>query len=817
MSFNSIPNVKNNYIILTKNIINSSNIGNLLYIKENIIQDSNDLTSIFANVNNNNIDNKNRIILSGKIDTTSCCLITQNNIKNNMKFIFDASTNSNGKILFTKNLNIADNGINYLFKDLNNTYFENNTSNNINNINNIITNNRYIYHLNYYVSKSDIYKINISNYLYKYISEITSNGNIPITNNDIDYNTLGFKIINISNDFYFINTTIDSSSIINFNSNNFNKVLIDNIYNTPTIGLITPDTSLNILQNNTDYSIHRNMWSYNKFTLDFKHNNYYEFNVLYDFSSSNTTLVNYSSLNLNNNIIKTFLIKTNNFNTLQNIKKNSKIVFGSRKIIINNVKVLDRNSNLYSKDLSFNNSTKNLATDFSNLILLGLGNQVTGITQSNIYRHVHLTNDNSIMLFQKDVNTSTINNYNNFITLRPNLNKNYLLDISLNYTNYSNDINYDNSNYNINNTIKFNSILYYIRELQTSKVFNINFNNFFNAITNNYFKNSFNNLARLNDIDYNIYSASPATVNGAINIKFKNFNKDPSIKLNNINDLLKKLIPLNADQGYDLRFNYSQIFNLNNNLDIIVSLETLNLTRNSEFDFTLLNFYSFKVENYFRTSGGSDFTNVDCIYIYHDPINDPDPKYRYPNNNIEIKFDNDIDTLTKAIEQYRGTGARTSTTNAAFIPSQNGSNLSRKMIQGIIGLNNIPKLLSIEPYDKTFIDGRGFINQYQISDICITSNCDKIAAKQNAIKHESAKNSRTFISNSLKKQNFANIVKSKVRNKFSQECIRNLQSTNLSTNNVININVSADPYCNNVVKYTPLVMFNTGKGRYIGS
>ena len=138
MSFNSIPNVKNNYIILTKNIINSSNIGNLLYIKENIIQDSNDLTSIFANVNNNNIDNKNRIILSGKIDTTSCCLITQNNIKNNMKFIFDASTNSNGKILFTKNLNIADNGINYLFKDLNNTYFENNKSNNIENpLNNI--------------------------------------------------------------------------------------------------------------------------------------------------------------------------------------------------------------------------------------------------------------------------------------------------------------------------------------------------------------------------------------------------------------------------------------------------------------------------------------------------------------------------------------------------------------------------------------------------------------------------------------------------------------------------------------------------------
>jgi hypothetical protein len=708
-----------------------------------------------------------------------------------------------------------------LFEDLQNTYFENYTSHNINNINNITnTSNRYIYHLNYYVSNSDIYKINISNYLYKYTTIIFNNTEIPkIDNtNDIDYNTLGFKIINISNDFYFINTTIDTSSVINFNSNNFNKVLIDNIYNVPTIGVISDDTSLNILQSNSNYSIYRNMWSYNKFTLDFKHINYYEFDVLYDFSSTNTALVNYTTLNLTNNIIKTFLIKTNNFDTLQNIKKNSKIIFGSRKIIINNVKVLDRTSNLYSKDLKFNNSTKNLARDFSNLILLGLGNQVTGITQSDIYNHVHLSSNNSIMIFQKEINTSIINNSNNYIPLRPNLTKKYLLDISLNYNiNNYNINNYDISNYNINNTIKFSSILYYIRELQTSKVFNINFNNYFNAISNNYYKNSFNNLARLNNISNNIYSVIPKAVNEAINVKFKNFNKNPIIKLNNINDLLKNLIPINADNGYDLRFNYSQVFNLTNNLDILLSLETLNLTRNSEFGFTLLNFYTFTFENYFVTSGGSDFTNVDCIYIYHDPINDPDPKFRYPNNNIEIKFDDAIDTLTKAIEQYRGTGARTSTTNAAFIPSQNGSNLSRRMIQGIIGLNNIPRLLSIEPYDKNFIEGRGFINQYQISDTCITSNCDKIAAKQNAIKHESVKNNRAFISNSLKKQNFANIVKSKSRNKFSQECIRNLQSTNASQNNVININVSPDPYCNNTVKYTPLVMFNTGKGRYIGS
>ena len=100
------------------------------------------------------------------------------------------------------------------------------------------------------------------------------------------------------------------------------------------------------------------------------------------------------------------------------------------------------------------------------------------------------------------------------------------------------------------------------------------------------------------------------------------------------------------------------------------------------------------------------------------------------------------------------------------------------MIQGIIGLNNIPKLLSIVPYDPASINGRGFINQYQITDTCITSDCDKIAIKQNAIKHDSVKNNSLYASNSLKKQNFANAVRSSARNKLSQECIKSRLSTN---------------------------------------
>ena len=324
-------------------------------------------------------------------------------------------------------------------------------------------------------------------------------------------------------------------------------------------------------------------------------------------------------------------------------------------------------------------------------------------------------------------------------------------------------------------------------------------------------------MATLNNINNNIYSISAELVNSAINVKFKNIIKVPdATKLLNRKELLEGIFPQNSDNGYDLRYNYNEYFYVYNELDLLLLLNAFKVNNNYFLDYYgygygLLNFYSLTISNLVKTSGASDFTNVDCIYIYHDPINDPDPRYRYPNNNIEIKRDNEIDTLSKAIEQYRGSGSRTSTTNAAFIPSQNGSNLSRKMIQGIVGLNNIPKLLSIIPYDPNSIDGRGFSNQYQITDNCISATCDKIEVKQNAIKHESVKNNALFSSNSLKKQNYANMVRSNIRNKVSQECIKKIQSSNIS--------VTTIPCTNNVdiKKYTtPFVMFGKGKGKYLG-
>ena len=804
----NISGAKNNYIILSNNNINGSAIGTNLYIKTNIINLNNNNNydvswqNFFANLNTNY---KNRIILSGTIhnsllgvsSSSSCCLITKNNIKNNVKFIYDSSTNRNGKIAFVKNLDTNDNSFNYLFNDLSNTFFENNKSNNIENPLNSIYNNRYIYHLNYYFSKSDIYKINIRDYLYKYANELSNN--LVISNNvskDICYNTIGYAINNIVNDFSFINTTIDSSSVINFNINDYKTLLNDSNDS-------NSNNNLSKLQTNVNYSIYRNILSFNKLTLDYKHVNYYDISLSHNFNLNNPDSKDISYINLPNSIIKTFLIRTNNFTTLPNIKRNSKIIFNLKSIYLNNVKVLDKNSNFYSSQININGQAKALI-DVSNTMFIALGNQLTGITQHDIYNHVHLcynSNRKLIIKIKKNINTTNINTNSKFSSLIPRLDNYYLLDIPLNYTNNNNN----NNSHNINNTIQFNNALYSNVDVNIGKVFNLDFNSYFNALTNNYFKSSFNNLATLNNISNNIYSISYELVNSAINVKFKNIIKVPdTTKLLNRKELLQDIYPQNSDNGYDLRYNYNESFYVYNELDLLLLLNSFKVNNNYFLDYygygyALLNFYSLTISNLVKTSGASDFTNVDCIYIYHDPINDPDERFRYPNNNIEIKFDTEIDTLSKAIEQYRGSGARTSTTNAAFVPAQNGSNLSRKMIQGIIGLNNIPKLLSIEPYDPNFINGRGFANQYQITDNCIESNCDKLAVKQNAIKHDSVKNNKLFASNSLKKQNFANIVKSSVRNKVSQ------QQCNIPCNNTTYVK-----------KTTPFVLFAKGKGKYLG-
>ena len=775
----TINSNKNDYIILS-----GSNIGTKIYMRTPIITyaiSNNIDTNTFFKTAYDAVNYKDRIILSQKLKNTgsdnqtiiNTCLITQNNIKNNIKFIHD-SNNANRKILFIKNQDTSDNSKNYLLEDI------------------VLSSSTTFYHLNYYFNKylnniqnyKDYFNISIKDYIYK---DICSNVDIIFANTN-------FKIIDFSSNPLFSNTSSDIS-LINYVPSDFSTLFIDDI---------TSDVSISKLHLDVSYSIYNNIHIYNKLTLDFKNVNSYSF-VLYDASTNEQKIINnINYVNVNsNNTITTFMIKTNNFDILNTIKSNSKIFFDKNNIYLNNVRALDICSNFYINNPNYKNSTR-----LKNMLFLSLGKQITGITQYDLYNNIHIVSKNSSafdiskIVFSKNISASLITSNNSvYNTLVASVNKDYLLDFTFNYKG-------TNNNNNINNALNYNISLFNYIEYKNKKQFdfnlskiidfsyiNININSNSNSnkyYTNNNYINNVNNLLTINNKDLStIITASYEVMNNSLRFKFKDLNYDNTIYKLNAPDILNNLY--SSIINYDVRYNYGNYFIVTTKLDILLQDNSnfLDLYKNYPFNYPLIgkydnsysriNFYSLQVVNLFILSLGSDFENVDCIFVYHDPATETDPSFLYPYNNIEIKRDTGIDTLEKAIIVLPG--ARTSITNSTFIPARNGSNLSRKMIQGLIGMNNVPKLLSIVPYDVNVINGRGFVNQYQIGDICNDEE-NLIKNKINSIKHYSAKTNVTTPNNSLKNMNFANVVRSSARNRLSQNCIENLRAgtTNTTTN-----------------------------------
>jgi hypothetical protein len=736
---------------------------------------TNDSTTFFKR-DYGNTNYKDRIILSQKLKNTgadnqttiNAIMITQNNIKNNIKFIH-SSNNTNRKILFIKNQNTSDNSKNYL---LNNIVSTRTTS---------------FYHLNYYFNNyfnnianyKDYFNISIKDFIYKDNS----------ANSDIDFISTRFRIRDFSSIPLFSNSSTDIS-LINYVASDFSSLFIK------TGSHI--NASINNLNFDSSYIINTNIYSYNKLTLDFKNVNTYNFD-LYNSSgvpiqlNANTLYTNYNRLST----ITTFMIKTNNFDILNARKSNSKIIFDKNNIYLNNVRALDVCSNFY---IANHNPYYKNSTRLTNTIFLSLGKKITGITQYDLYNNIHIVSKNasifdiSKIVFSKNINSSLLSYTNTkYNTLVTSKNNPYLLDFTFNYKN----TNYNNNN--INNAINYNASLYNYIEYKNKKQFEFNLSKIIdfsyinvNSSTNKYytnnpFINNVNNLLAINNKDLStIVTASYEVMNNALRFKFKDLNYDNTIyNLNNAitieSDLYSSIV------NYDVRYNYGNYFITTTKLDILLqdnsNSNVLNLNKNYPFNYPLIgsydnsysriNFYSLQVVNIFILTIGSDFENVDCIFVYHDPATETDPSFLYPYNNIEIKRDTGIDTLEKAIIVLPG--ARTSTTNSTFIPAKNGSNLSRKMIQGLIGMNNVPKLLSIVPYDNNFINGRGFVTQYQIGDTC-NDNEALIKNKINAIKHYSAKDNATTPNNTLKNENYANIVRSSARSRLSQNCIANLRA-----------------------------------------
>lgn len=771
------PATRNNYIILTQNKINSISEGAKIFLKTKVTTDFSD-----NNINNllttntffNSLDNSTNIIilnynLSRQIDSDiarSDCLLTLNNIKNNIKFIF-TDNNKFGKLVFIKNTNVSNytyennyllkastissNNQKFLYSHLN--YYFNNKDNSSNFHKNSTTNSSN--NPNY-----DYYKLNIKDYIPRdsSINFFTRSAvPVPVTGTvyDICYNGLMCKIKSITPSDGLTNLYRDTSL------STFNR-----------FSDISDITSLTQITSTTPFSIYNNI--YNKYTINNK-KIVYEVELNYDNTPSTNLTISF----------ETFLIRTNNFEMTR--KATSQILFDtSSSIHLLNVQV-----STPSKPIIF---TRKIDNPY--IVYLSLGNFRTGLIQSDIYKHISFPYDSGKINFVENINTSSIYNSLNvkkkYDSLQQYIDNEYLYDTELS----ANILLKHVSAYNI-----FTSI---------NKIFTIYFNNLFDVSNLKSYYNEFNNLAFTSvsgtttttirpNISYfdissnysiNTISFDNVTITNPNNLNTKNLPQTQTTIESSSYNLLKPVL-------LDVRFNYDSYFN---------TFFTFNVFNNNK----LINTNSISFESLIYTTPSRDFTDVECIYIYHNPETDPNPLYRYPNNNIEIIRDpSNIDTISKAIELLPG--ASTSTSNSIIIPEKNGSNLSRKMIQGLIGLNNVPKLLSIKPYDENSIVGRGFINQYQIEEQCITTTEDIIKNKINANKHNSAKDSQTFITNKLGKQNFANLVRSNRRNRLSQQCIEDLrESISNSTPLPTQVNYA------NIVPYTPrFKIFKTGKGHYL--
>lgn len=743
-------NTNRTYIILTQNKINQSSEGAKIYINTKVLNDDNEYINeankLFTNLSNTNI-----IILNFIARTvTSNCLLTLNNIKNNMKFLF-TDNNKFGKIVFIKNTDknnydkqkdyllsedfIVDNKnkyrsfhLNYYFNNIDtSSNFHKNTS--LNNANNA----------NY-----DYYKLNIKDYIFRDFSENFFTGG---NSSDIGYNGLTCKIKTIPDEYTNLYRDSDLSNFTSFSD----------------ISNITSLTQITNTNNTTPFSIYNNI--YNKYTINNK-------KIVYEVDLSKAGV----SLTIS---FETFLIRTNNFEIVR--KATSQILFDTS----SNIHFLNVQVSTPSKPIIFPTKTNN-----PYIIYLSLGNFRTGLIQSDIYKHVSFPYNSGKITFVENINTSSIFNPLNvkkkYDSLQLDIDTQFLYDIELS----ANILTKSVSAYNI-----FTSI---------NKIFTIYFNNLFTVNNLKSYYNEFNNLAFTNNnvspikptISYfgNSANYSISTISfDILTITDSYLNK----KNRTLDTISGSTYNLTKPVLLDVRFNYDSYFN---------TFFTFNVLNNTD----IINNYSINFGSLIYTTPSRDFTDVECIYIYHNPETDPNPLYRYPNNNIEIIRDpSNIDTISKAIELLPG--ASTSTSNSIIIPEKNGSNLSRKMIQGLIGLNNVPKLLSIKPYDESSIAGRGFINQYQIEEECIIKTEDIIKNKINANKHSSAKDSRTFTTSKLEKQNFANLVRSNRRNRLSQQCIENLRE-DIRNGDPLSTQVNY----NTIPRYTPrFKIFKTGQGHYL--
>ena len=367
-------------------------------------------------------------------------------------------------------------------------------------------------------------------------------------------------------------------------------------------------------------------------------------------------------------------------------------------------------------------------------------------------------------------------------------NADYLLHTDDNY-NYDYYHTYINDQFILNNKeLKYN----------TQKIFNniLNFNNYINVYNNYYIINNDNTKLL---IYRNNFNHGYSITNSLLYTKTEDdIMYDKELFSFKLIDDLKAVKPganfITLDNNTN---NYIAYFNFKNNYDVtFYSYFKLNLK--DIHSNIILNENKINLSIKIQALPGDDFKNVNCVFIYHNPSTTTDPSFLYPNDNVEVITNPSIDTISKAIELLPISSRLNK--NTTIIPDRNASNLSKKQIQGLIGLNNIPRLLTIKPYDESFIIGRGFINQYRIENDC-PNYTDKVKLKLNSQKHSSVKSINRLSNNiKVKNNNFSSLVNNRVLNKNIKGTCTNPHN---NPKNITNY-------------YTPMKMFKT-KGIFLPS
>ena len=720
---------------------------------------------------------KDRVILSTKINDTNeraITLLTQQNLAHNIKFINKDNDFTKPRIIFTK-YNVTNKVVNnnqHLFNPPNNNGVGEinlkqinllDVSLNIDNTNNDVvetTDNTYkkFNRLNCYFNiykpfvNSDYYKFKLTDFVD--ISFAIQND--PITSPDKNKVIVNPKLVTVVNNFA-------SNTMVNYDETDFTQLfhyqdLNNNMAPQDVSLVLSLPLNTNLIFQNDNILLHNKFDNISRIKLD----------LIYPESQASGNIVpGYSDICINFVVNKEYDNKPDLY---------GKIYLTSDFTYLN-ARVLDHDNDFYS----FN------ADKFSdNKVYLSLGNSITGITQRDLFTKMKLemetdttitptTSSKKVGNVKKIYFSNHVNSSNIETEIR---NRKYLLN-----ENY--DYNYDSILYN---NIQESSVKIDVQQ---------NLLDYYHGYTDdfsyNIYNSRFNSLGLLNnEISSNQFDMGRGKEGGGLDISYQSSNNifyitdRADVSYNTVNNKLRfnnfsidsglgeaALIntPISNNQiSYDYRYNYDKTFYndifLTINYDYGSDIKDLSFNTLPQYgDNLVLNFHKIILTTEFTALPGSDFTNVDCVFIYHDPYDERTPEeFQYPYNNIEISNNPNIDSLSRAIVLLPA--AVSSVTNTTFIPAKNGSNLSRKHIQGLVGMNNIPALLSVLPYDDNFIVGRGFVNQYQIEDECKTYT-ERVEDKLNSQKHISVKqavdNTRN-VNGISKSTNFANVVRSRGRN-----------------------------------------------------